>query len=135
MSSRDPSQWMWAEACEMLDRAERLHRQFFRPVVEARRGPTWEPPIDIFETDQQLGIVIALPGVEPKQIEVTIDGDLLRVAGSRQLPAFAESYVIHRIEIPHGRFERRIRLQAGRIELIRREARNGCLMLVFAKHP
>ena len=41
--------------------------------VEARRGPTWEPPIDIFETDQQLGIVIALPGVEPQQIEVRFD--------------------------------------------------------------
>jgi Molecular chaperone (small heat shock protein) len=126
---------MWAEACEMLDRAERLHRQFFRPGVEVRRGPSWEPPVDIVETEQQIGVFVALPGVEPQQIEVTVDGDVLRVAGTRQVPAFAESFVIHRLEIPHGRFERRIRLQAGRVELVRREACNGCLLLVFAKRP
>lgn len=118
----------------MLDRAERLHRQFFRPGVEVRQGPTWEAPIDIFETENQLGIVVALPGVEPAHIEVAIEGDTLHVTGTRQLPAFAESYVIHRMEIPHGRFERRVRLQEGRLELVRREAGNGCLLLVFDKH-
>lgn len=134
MSPRDASQWMWAEACEMLDRAERLHRQFFRPGEDAHRGPSWEPPIDIFETEHQLGIFVALPGVEPQHIEVTIDGDVLRVAGTRQVPAFAESFAIHRLEIPHGRFERRVRLQSGRLELVRREACNGCLLLVFTRH-
>lgn len=135
MAPRDASQWMWAEACEMLDRAERLQRQFFRPGQVARQGPTWEPPIDIFETEREIGIFVALPGVEPQLIEVSVDGNTLRVAGSRQLPSFADSFAIHRLEIPHGRFERRIRLQSGRLELERREARNGCLLLVFSKHP
>ncbi len=119
----------------MLDRAERLHRQFFRPGQVARRGPTWEPPVDIFETETEIGIVVALPGVEPKQIEVSVDGNVLRVAGTRPLPALVDSFVIHRLEIPYGRFERRIHLQSGRLELVRREASNGCLLLVFTKHP
>ena len=135
MAPRDASQWMWAEACEMLDRAERLHRQFFRPGQEVRQGPTWEPPVDILETEREIGIFVALPGVEAQQIEVSVEGDTLRVAGSRPLPSFADRFVIHRLEIPHGRFERRIRLQSGRLELVRREARNGCVLLVFAKHP
>ena len=30
MSQRFPTDWMWAQACEVIDEAERMHRQFFR---------------------------------------------------------------------------------------------------------
>ena len=50
---------MWAEACAAVDRADRLHRQFFH-----HSGPHWQAPIDVFETDDGLTILIALPGVE-----------------------------------------------------------------------
>jgi HSP20 family protein len=36
MATRDPTAWMWAEACQMLEQAERMHRQFFR--IGAPRG-------------------------------------------------------------------------------------------------
>ena len=68
--------WMWSEACEMLARAERLHREFFRPA--ARRGarlPAWEPPVDILETEREVLVLVALPGVDPDQVEAAIDGD------------------------------------------------------------
>ena len=42
---------MWSEACEMLARADRLHRELFRPAHSPARQPTWEPPVDILETD------------------------------------------------------------------------------------
>ena len=50
MSSNDPKTWMWAEACGLLERAER-HRQFFR-VFPPR---PWEPPVDVFEIDPNTG--------------------------------------------------------------------------------
>lgn len=133
MSNRDPFASMWAEACQMLDRAERLQRQYAHPGQKVNRGPTWEPPIDVYETDGQFAIVVALPGVEARRIEVRTEGDTLIVTGSRALPTMSETFRIHRLEIPHGRFERRIRLDAGRLELIRREVDNGCLLLVFSK--
>ena len=51
---------MWTDACAQIGRAERLHRQFFHPGSAAG----WEPPIDVFETDEELWIMAALPGVE-----------------------------------------------------------------------
>ena len=51
------------------------------------------------------------------------------VAGLRRLPAAARGAAIHRLEIPHGRFERRIRLPAARLELDRSELANGCLFV------
>ena len=64
--TRDPRNLMWAEACALLDRAEQLHRQFFEPARAGTRLARWEPPIDVFETEQQLRIIVALPGVAPE---------------------------------------------------------------------
>jgi HSP20 family molecular chaperone IbpA len=138
MTSRDPTAWMWAEACDFLDRAERLQRQFFQlDAFETRRlknqRPAWQPPVDLFETERELQILVALPGVAPEQLTVVVDGDSLVVVGERQPPQRARGAAIHRIEIPYGRFERRIRLPPGRFALDQRELVHGCLFLTLRK--
>jgi HSP20 family protein len=132
MSPRDPTIWMWAEARRMLDRAERLHQRFFEPAGGARQ-PAWEPPIDVFETAGGLLVEIALPGVDPEGLEISFEGGVLSVAGERALPCGSEPAVIHRLEIPYGRFERRISLAAAPYELVRRQLKNGCLALFLRR--
>src|SRR3954467_4131975 len=112
MPSRHPGLWMWAEACEALGRAERLPRQFFQPPAPSAARPAWEPPIDLYETEGDYVIVVALPGVTADRLRVAIDGAALAVAGERSLPlpTGAPPALIHRLEIPHGRFERLIPL-------------------------
>jgi HSP20 family protein len=124
---------MWDEACAMIERAERLQRQFFQPVLSDRPAASWEPPVDIFETDREIWIVAALPGVEPDDLDVAIEANIVVIAGLRRLPAVARRGVIHRLEIPHGRFERRIRLSAARLVLRRSELSAGCLVLSLDK--
>lgn len=124
--------WMWSEACEMLARAERLHHEFFR-LAETSRLPGWEPPVDILETDRAVLVFVALPGVDPDKVEASIDGGYLKVAGTRLLPAELQTATIHRLELPQGRFERRVPLPAGRYGAIRAAAANGCLVLTLQK--
>jgi HSP20 family protein len=126
------SSWMWSEACEMLARAERLHRELFRPAP-GRRIPTWEPPVDVLETEREVLVLVALPGVEPDQIETVIEGAQLVVTGHRVLPAELATAVIHRLELPQGRFERRIRLPVGRYEAVRRSSVHGCVLITLEK--
>lgn len=128
---RDPKNQMWAEACALLKQAEQLHRQFFEP---SREGSTtrWEPPIDVFETERQLWIIAALPGVPPEAVRVEIEGEMLIIAGSRPLPGKDRNANIVRLEIPYGRFERRVTL-SPRLRLAARELMHGCLVLTFAK--
>jgi HSP20 family protein len=129
MTAADPRSWMWAEACAMIERAEQLHRQFFRPGLAPAAAVNWEPPVDVFESERELIIVAALPGVEPQDVEISIEQDVLRVAGARRLPTAARGTAIHRMEIPHGRFERRIRLPGAQWEVGRSTLANGCLLL------
>ena len=131
--TRDPRNLMWAEACALLDRAEQLHRQFFEPSRESGRRARWEPPIDVFETERQLRIIVALPGVAPEAVKVQTEGGILTIAGSRPLPSCGDNAKIVRLEIPYGIFERRIALQLNRLRLDHRELVNGCLVLTFVK--
>jgi HSP20 family molecular chaperone IbpA len=121
---------MWAQACEAINRAERLHRQFFH---RAPAPPCWEAPVDIFETDEVLTIVIALPGVNPDRVQVTLSAGVLIVSGERPLPDESRNARIHRLEIPHGHFQRRIELPPARLELSGRDLANGCLTLQLQK--
>ena len=129
--SRQPLEaLMWAEACEAMERAERLQRQFFH------RGPAtphWEAPVDIYETDQALTILLAMPGVEFDSIKVALTGGVLTVSGERSWPAELTHARILRMEIPHGHFQRRIELPPEPFELTGRHLANGCLMLHLRK--
>jgi HSP20 family molecular chaperone IbpA len=126
---RDPKHQMWAEACALLKQAEHLHRQFFEPSRESAR---WEPPVDVFETEREVWIIAALPGVAPEAVRVEIEGQTLVIAGTRPLPSKGHGANIVRLEIPYGRFERRIAL-TSRLHLAERELCNGCVLLTFTK--
>lgn len=128
-----PNRWMWSEACDMLVRAERMHREFFRPSRLGAPTPSWEPPVDVIETADAVLVLVALPGVDPERVEAAIDGADLIVAGSRILPAELRTAVIHRLELPQGRFERRIRLPAGRYSAVRHGAKHGCILITLEK--
>ena len=133
MDRDDVRNWMWSEACEMLARAERLHREFFRPAGLVAQLPTWEPPVDILETELEVLVLVALPGVHPDRVDAAIDGNDLVIAGTRVLPGELRTAVIHRLELPQGRFERRVRLPAGRYSAVRRSAADGCLLITLKK--
>lgn len=120
---------MWAEAVELIERAERLHRQFFRHTLAGHGGPAWEPPVDVFQTERELYVLVALPGVPPEQVRIAQDGGVLVISGSRPLPVSLRAASIHRLEIPYGRFERRIEVPPGRFQLANQELAHGCLLI------
>jgi HSP20 family molecular chaperone IbpA len=126
---------MWERARELLEQADRIQRHFFHLGRPRYGRPTWEPPVDIFETEDEFWIIAALPGVEPKRVEVVIDGSTVIIAGDRGIPPQCQMSTVHRLEIPHGRFERRVDLPPGRFEAGAWELIHGCLFLPLKKKP
>jgi HSP20 family molecular chaperone IbpA len=119
---------MWSEALSVLDRAERLQRRFFTHAAAA-----WEPPVDLVETADALLMQVALPGVAADSIAIGLDPDGVTIAASRPFPCRGESRHIHRIEIPYGRFERRIGLVQGELLLVKKTFADGILTLTFKR--
>ncbi len=147
---------MWGDALSMLERADRLHRQFARfgaaeqqaaarsadtatDAAHAARagGPSWEPPVDIVETADAVSVQVALPGVTAESVNIALEPGAIHVSATRRFVADDRRARIHRMEIPFGRFARRIALPAGlaadALELVGRTLADGCLTLTFRK--
>jgi len=133
MSSRNPTDWMWAQACELIEQAERMHRQFFRLTASERAQASWEPPADVFEDEHEIVIIVALPGVPAERVEVTSESGALVVRAESPLPFSGSRRAVRQLEIPYGYFERRIPLPEARFETGTRELLDGCLILRLRK--
>lgn len=128
MSGSPFDSWMWERANDLLAQAEKLERRLFQPISRK-----WQPPIDIFESSGSFLIVVALPGVDPSRVEVTVEAGRLVVRGVRSLPAVCQQAIVHRMEIPCGQFERWIDLPAGEYEPEERRFADGCLIFNLRK--
>lgn len=123
---------MLGEALSMLDRADRLQRQFCTHVIDA-----WEPPVDVVETQTGLEVHVALPGVSPDSVTIAVDPNGVSISALRPFPCREAGAHLHRIEIPYGRFERRLVLPLEDpympLELTERRLGDGVLTLTFRK--
>jgi HSP20 family protein len=123
---------MWSEALSVLDRADRMQRQFFTHVATS-----WEPPVDVVEFGDELLVHVALPGVSADSITIGVDPGGITVSALRAFPCRDSGAHIHRVEIPYGRFERRIQMPLddpySPLELSAKSFADGLLTLVFRR--
>ena len=123
---------MLTQAVELLQGANRLHRQFFQ-LGRAGDLPRWEPPVDMYGNEQMLCLLIALPGVTPERLDVRLEQQLLVVYGERSLAADFGNGTILQLEIPYGRFERRVLLPHADYGVADMLLQNGCLRLTLER--
>lgn len=79
-----------------------------RPAIA--RDRTWKPAVDIYETPQALVVFVDIPGMRREEIELTLQDNVLRIAGYRQGAAPEGARTCHQMEIDSGAFERRLRI-------------------------
>ena len=126
----------------MLHRAERIQRNFIQIAAATQyrssqgRAPSWEPPVNVIETDESLWVISAIPGVSSDQVQVRIEANELVITGHRPLPKCCNDGDLKIWEIPLGHFERRLRVIAGETPLILGEVtlKEGLLIIQLRKH-
>lgn len=125
---------MLAQAVDLLHSADRLQRQLFH-IGHVDDAPCWQPPVDMVANERQLALLIALPGVAPERLSVSLESQCLVVRGDRLFGANLGQGAIVRLEIPYGRFERRIGLPAATYRLADMQFEHGCLRLHLEQDP
>jgi HSP20 family protein len=120
-------EWMWTQAVDLADEAARLQRRFLRYLGPAGDAVSWEPPVDVHESDEGLILNFALPGVSPDSIELRLEPHALTVSALRRPRVTGCGATIRRLEIPYGRFVRRVALTGPAVRIADSRYLNGCL--------
>lgn len=119
---------MFQAALRLISRVDDLRRLDFTLGSDQ----TWEPPLDLIETDTKVLAYVAVPGVDISTVEIETENGTLVVRGERQRPAEWVSAGILRLELPWGPFRREVRVPTC-CRLSSREAISGYLIICLAK--
>ena len=94
----------------------------------------WRPSADIAETAENITVKADLPGLEPKDIEVTLSGNLLTIKGEKKKEEEKKNKKYHYSERFHGMFERSFRLPAGvKMDKVEAKFDKGVLTITLPK--
>ena len=104
------------ELVSLQDRINRMFEDFFRgfpmaPWREEQLG--WAPALDVSETDEAIQVTAELPGVDPKEVDISLTDDLLTIHGEKKAEKEERKRDYHRIERSYGSFTRTVRLPAS----------------------
>ena len=129
------TEW-WGEPFEELRREmDALFRRVGAGVPEPRGGAALFPPVNLYETAGDYVLTAELPGIDPKDIHVSVQGSTLTLEGERKLDyASGEHTALHRQERRSGSFRRAFELpSAVESDKVEAACRHGVLMLRLPK--
>ena len=122
----------------LVNRLQRdLDRLFTSPALgdeQQQSVSDWLPPVDIREEDKQFVLHADLPGVEPKNIDVTLEKGVLTIRGHRDLQTRDEKSGFRRVERTSGQFYRRFSLpDTADSQAVKARFTNGVLEVAIPK--
>ena len=97
---------------------------------------TWRPPMDMYETPEEVVILAEIGGVDKADLEVEISSKAVRIQGRRVAPASGPTYTYRLAEIQYGRFERILFLPSPiNPDKVTAASKNGFLEIRLVKRP
>lgn len=70
----------------------------------------WKPPVDIYETTEEIVVLVEIAGMKKKDINVAIENDLLKISGTRADFSPSTKMKLHQMEIDYGKFQRIVKI-------------------------
>ena len=92
----------------LQDRMNRIFRESFSPEGsdEALTTSNFAPPVDVYEDEHTITLKIEVPGIDEKDINVSIENNTLTVRGERRFEKDEKEENFHRVERMYGSFTR-----------------------------
>jgi HSP20 family protein len=108
---RRPRSLDFGDAISALQRdIEQVLDDFGRVGLRRGGAGTLTPRLDVTETADELVIEAELPGIDPKDVDVDLEGDVLTISGEKKIDREDKSKGYHMVERAYGSFERSVAL-------------------------
>jgi HSP20 family protein len=118
----------------LQDQFNRLFNESFDRSWDEASLTTWAPPVDIFETEQELVVKADLPDIKPEELDIRVENNILTIRGERKFEKKVEEKNYLRVERSYGSFSRSFSLaNTVKTEAIKAEYKNGVLTLTVPK--
>jgi HSP20 family protein len=129
------TRWDQSQGFTLRDQVNRLFEDNFSRDRSGRADlASWAPPVDIYETENELVVKADLPDLQEKDIDVRVENNTLTIRGERKFERDVNEDNYLRVERAYGSFTRSFSLpNTVSSENIRAEYRNGVLTLHMAK--
>jgi HSP20 family protein len=138
LNRRNPFTGEVARLHDEMDRAiDRLFNEPMQPVdPKLLRPEVWVPDMDVSETDQEVLVKAEMPGIMPKDLEITLANGMLSISGNKQEEEEKKGENYYLCERRFGSFKRNIALPENiDADKITAESDNGVVMIRIAKKP
>jgi HSP20 family protein len=132
---RDAGLFPWRDFDRLEDRMQRMLQTM--PMWEATSDAfTWAPRIDLADENGHLVLTAELPGIEPEDVDIEVEGNLLTIRGEKKLEREHKDERVHVAERRYGSFERTFTLPSSADpEKVEADFHQGVLKLQIAKRP
>ncbi|WP_347275629.1 Hsp20/alpha crystallin family protein [Candidatus Kuenenia sp.] len=127
----------WTNVSSLQNEINRMFDQFFRGWDFSGFGQeagTWSPSIDLAETDESVVVKAEIPGIDPKEVNISIQDNNLIIKGEKKEEKEEKGKNYYRMERSYGRFSRSVELPASvDMEKVNAECKNGVLEITLPK--
>jgi HSP20 family protein len=121
-------------AATLQEQVNRLFGNVLEHAGEESNLTSWAPAVDIYETAQELVVKTDLPEVDPKELDIRVENNLLTIRGERKFEKKVNEDNYLRVERAYGSFSRSFSLaNSVNAEAIQADYQNGVLTLTIPK--
>src|SRR5580658_7416231 len=118
----------------LQQQVNRLFANVLERAGEESNLTTWAPAVDIYETEHELVVKADLPEIDPKDLDIRVENNLLTIRGERKFEKKVNEDNYLRIERAYGSFSRSFSLaNTANSEAIKADYQNGVLTLTIPK--
>jgi HSP20 family protein len=121
-------------ASSLQDQINRLLNDVFERPRDESNLTSWAPAVDIFETEHELVVKADLPDIDPKELDIRVESNILTIRGERKFESKVSEDKYLRVERAYGSFSRSFSLaNTVNSEAIKADYQNGVLTLTVPK--
>ena len=121
-------------ATTLQDQINRLFNEGFERASEESNLTAWAPAVDIYETEHELVVKADLPEVDPQDLDIRVENNILTIRGERKFAKKVNEENYLRVERAYGSFARSFTLaNTVNSEAIKADYQNGVLTLNIPK--
>lgn len=126
----------WDPLKDLMTMHDRMNKIFDETLNKNAQGNygDWLPPVDIFETEDEIVIMSELPGMKEEDMDIQVSDGVLTLKGEKKYPIEGESDNFYRLERSYGKFSRSFAIPSTvDISTVKANLKDGLLKVTLKK--